>query len=76
VNVPIVLNTVSRVSATIASSSPRRRPAHRTQAASTCGIASCSAKDSMTLRGSQLSRNVSTLVGLIRSGRPKSRSHP
>jgi hypothetical protein len=73
---PIELNTASRVSATSESSSPRRRPAHRTQAASTCGIASCSAKDSMTLRGSQPSRNVSTLAGLIRSGRPKSRSQP
>ena len=73
---PIELNTVSRVSFTTASSSPRRRQAQRTQAASTCGIASCSAKDSMTLRGSQLSRNVCTLTGLIRSGRPKSRSQP
>jgi len=39
-------------------------------------MASCSAADSMTLRGSQFSRNVSTLTGLIRSGRPKSWSQP
>jgi hypothetical protein len=67
---PIELNTASRASATTASSSPRLRPAQRAHAASTCGIASCSAKDSMTLRGSQLSRNVCTLAGLIRNGRP------
>jgi hypothetical protein len=70
------LNTVSRVSATSVSLCDRRRPVQRTQAPSTCGIASCSANDSMTLRGSQESRNVSTLVGLIRSGRPKSWSQP
>ena len=73
---PIELNTVSSESVITASVSPRRRPAQRTHAASTCGIASCSANDSITLRGSQPSRNVSTLVGLIRSGRPKSLSHP
>ena len=53
-----------------------RAPAQRTQASSACGMASCSAGESMTLRGSQSSRNASTLAGLIRSGWPKSRSQP
>ena len=56
--------------------SPARGPAQRTQAASTCGMACCSAGESSTLRGSQSSRKVSALAGLIRSGRPKSWSQP
>ena len=69
-------NTASSVAATAVPSSPDRAPAQRTQASSTCGMASCSAFDSTTLRGSQSSRNVSALAGLTRSGRPKSRSQP
>jgi hypothetical protein len=41
-----------------------------------CGIASWSAEDSITLRGSQLSRKFCTLSGLILSGLPLSWSQP
>jgi len=40
-------------------------------AASTCGMACCSADSSSTLRGSQSSRNVATFAVLIRSGQPE-----
>ncbi len=75
-NVLIESKTVSRVWPMARSVRPRMRPAHRTQAASVCGIASWSAEDSITFRGSQLSRKFCTLRGLIRSGRPLSWSHP
>ncbi len=76
VKVPIAPYTASMVCRTASLDSPRRRPAQRAQAASTCGMACCSAGLSMILRGSQSSRKVSAFAGLIRSGRPKSCSQP
>ena len=68
--------TASTTSLMLAWCHPFFRPLKRAHEASTSGMASRSADDSITRRGTHSSRNLRAFAGLTRSGRPLSWSHP